>query len=272
MHPQANVITIGVGDIGRSKEFYNQGLGLPIHKDAGELVSLDVGDGSSMLALYRREALATDAGVDPEGSGFRGVTLSYIVASAEQVDAVLAAAARAGGEIVKPAKRALWGGYSGHFADPDGHLWKVASNKGPARLGRRSAEAVEPLPPQESAVTLGVADMARSKAFYEALGCPVDKSYAKFVSFQLGGDSWGLALYGRKALADDAGVPAGGTGFRAVTFSWIVDSAEQVEAALAAAVAAGGSIVKPGEGARWGGYSGYFGDPDGHLWKVVSET
>jgi catechol 2,3-dioxygenase-like lactoylglutathione lyase family enzyme len=273
MHPQTNVITIGVSDIQRAKDLYSEGLGLPLQKDAGEFVSLGLGDGSPSLALYRREALAADAGVDADTTGFRAVTLSYIVATAEQVDAVLAAAARAGGEIVKPAKRALWGGYSGHFADPDGHLWKVASNKGPSRLRRRSGEAIEPSLPQESAVTLGVGDMARSKRFYaDGLGCPVDKSYAKFVSFALGEGSWDLSLYGRQALADDAGLPVEGSGFRGVTLSAIVDSAEQVDAVLAAADAAGGTIVKPAEGAAWGGYSGHFADPDGHLWKVASAS
>jgi catechol 2,3-dioxygenase-like lactoylglutathione lyase family enzyme len=274
MHPQANVITLGVSDIERAKDFYDQGLGLPIDKDAGEFVRLGLGEGhdSPALALYPRAALAADAGVDLAGDGFRAATLSYIAATAEQVDAVLAAAARAGGEIVKPAKRALWGGYSGHFTDPDGHLWKVASNKGPSRLRRRSADVPEPAPPQESAVTLGVADMARSKAFYEAVGAPVDKSYAKFVSFALGDSSWSLSLYGRQALADDAGVPAGGTGFRAVTLSSIVDTAEQVDALLATAESAGATIVQAAEAAAWGGYSAHFADPDGHLWKVTAAS
>ena len=69
--------------------------------------------------------LAEDAGVAPDGSGFRGFTLSYIVRSEERVDAVLAEAERAGGKIAKPAQRASWGGYFGYFADPDGYLWKV---------------------------------------------------------------------------------------------------------------------------------------------------
>jgi uncharacterized protein len=66
--------------------------------------------------------LAGDAGVPPESSSFRGITLSYIVRSEERADAVLAEAERAGGEIAKPAQRARWGGYFGYFADPDRYL------------------------------------------------------------------------------------------------------------------------------------------------------
>jgi uncharacterized glyoxalase superfamily protein PhnB len=74
--------------------------------------------------------LADDAGVDPVGSGFRGVTFSYVVRSQERVDAVLAEAERAGGTIAKPAQKARWGGYFGYFADPDGNLWKIVAGDG----------------------------------------------------------------------------------------------------------------------------------------------
>jgi uncharacterized protein len=273
MHPQANVITLGVEDVDRAKRFATEGLGLPIRKDAGQFVTLALGDADDApaLALYPRAALADDAGADAGGTGFRSSTLSYLVGSAEQVDAVLAAATAAGARTVKPAKRALWGGYSGTFADPDGHMWKVASSKGPARFRRRSPETVAPELPDGAVLTIGVADIARSKRFYgEGLGCPVDKDYAKFVSFDLGTGSWGLGLYRREALAADAGVDAAGTGFRAVTGSAVVDTTEEVDALLAAAGAAGGHVVKAAGQTPWSGYSGYFADPDGHLWKVAT--
>ncbi len=127
MNPQISAITLGVRDLNRAKRFYSEGLGCPIEQDAGQFVSFNLGSGSSALALYTWDALANDAGVAADGSGFRGVTLSYIVGSEARVDAVLAAAERAGGRIVKPAQHAPWGGYSGHFADPDGYLWKVAA-------------------------------------------------------------------------------------------------------------------------------------------------
>lgn len=81
-----------------------------------------------VFGLYPREALAIDAGISGEGSGFRGVALAYNTRSKEDVDGVLAEAEIAGGAIVKPAEMVFWGGYSGYFADPDGHLWEVAWN------------------------------------------------------------------------------------------------------------------------------------------------
>ena len=126
--PEINAILIGVKDLGRSKKFYADGLGCPIENDYPMFVSFKLGDGSPTLGLYPREALAADAGVAPDGSGFSGVTLHYIVKSTERVDEVLAQAERAGAKIVKPAQKVQWG-YFGYFADPDGHLWKVAAGQ-----------------------------------------------------------------------------------------------------------------------------------------------
>lgn len=131
MNPHVSVITLGVRDMDRAKQFYGKGLGWPIHQEYAEWVSFSLGDGSSVLGLYAWDALAGDAGVAADGSGFRGFTLSYIVRSEERVAAVLAEAERAGGRIAKPAQRTPWGGSSGYFTDPDGYLWKVASGAGP---------------------------------------------------------------------------------------------------------------------------------------------
>jgi len=276
MNPQVSTITLGVEDVNRAKEFYIDGLGCPLEKDAGAFVSLGLGAGSSTLALYRREALAEDADVAADGSGFRGLTLSYIVESAERVDAMLAAAVRAGAAIVKPAKRAVWGGYSAHFADPDGYLWKVGSSSGPALVRRRPQAPPDgpvTMDAKETAVTIGVQDVKRTRQFYgEGLGLPVDKAYSRFVSFKPGNGSSTLALYRWGALADDAGVSPDGSGFRGFTLSYVVDSAEQVDTVLADASRAGGAVSKPAQDAEWGGYSGYFTDPDGYLWKVASNA
>ena len=117
---------IGVKDLARSKKFYGEGLGGKIEKDYPNFVEITLGEGSSSLALYEREAAAKDAGVSSEGSGFRGVSFHFIVASKETVDEVIGKAQSAGGSVVKKAAPTQWG-YFGYFSDPDGYLWKVAS-------------------------------------------------------------------------------------------------------------------------------------------------
>lgn len=275
MNPQVSAITLAVRDIERAKEFYAEGLACQIRQEEGGFVSLELGEGSSTLALYGWEALAEDAGVAVESSGFRAFTLSYIVELGEDVDAVMARVRGAGAKIGKPARRAFWGGYSGYFSDPDGYLWKVGSTKRPARSAPQGSGQASQLPavvkPNETAVTLGVEDFKSVKKFYsEGLGCPIDKSFGSFVSFKLGDGSSTLGLYKRKALAKDAGVSADGNGFRGFTLSHIVASDEQVDQMLAQAARAGGKIAKPAQTASWGGYSGYFADPDGNLWKVAA--
>jgi predicted enzyme related to lactoylglutathione lyase len=123
---QVTAIMLAVEDLSRAKKFYGEGMGCAIDKDFPQFVSFAMGDGSS-LALYEREAAAQDAGVSAEGSGFRGVSLHYIVPSGDAVDEVISNAAAAGGIVVKPAAAAQWGGYFGYFSDPDGHLWKIVA-------------------------------------------------------------------------------------------------------------------------------------------------
>ena len=125
---QVTAIMLGVRDLDRAKKFYGDGLGCTIDKDYPGFVSLSLGDGSSSLALYEWDAAAQDAGVPPAGSGFRGVSFHYIVSSRDTVDQVIADAVAAGGAVVKEAAAAQWGGYYGYFGDPDGHLWKVATD------------------------------------------------------------------------------------------------------------------------------------------------
>ena len=124
---EVTTILIGVQDLDRSKKFYGEGLGCAIEQGRPNYVSFNLGDGSSSLALYEREAAAQDAGVSSEGSGFRGVSFHYIVPSSEAVAEVMGKAVAAGAGVVKEAAAVQWG-YFGYFSDPDGHLWKVASN------------------------------------------------------------------------------------------------------------------------------------------------
>lgn len=129
--------------------------------------------------------------------------------------------------------------------------------------------------PRLSLVTLGVADVARAEAFYRALGWDVavsdatDEGDGDFRLFRTQGAY--LALYADAALREDAGAAGGGPlpAYRGVALAANLDSPEDVDAALAAAEAAGGRVTKPGHAAGWGGYTGYFADPDGHAWEVA---
>ena len=95
---------------------------------APRLTELDLSFVKKVVDDPDREGLADDVGVSAEGSGFSGFTLAHNVGDEAEVDRVLAEAVEAGGTLVKPAQKVFWGGYSGYFADPDGHLWEVAHN------------------------------------------------------------------------------------------------------------------------------------------------
>jgi len=125
---QLTTVMIGVRDLARSRSFYSEGLGCPIFQDYPNFVTLGMGEEASQLALYEWDAAAADAGVSPEGSGFRGASFHFIVASSEAVDEVVGKAVAAGGALVREPAAAQWGGYYGYFSDPDGYLWKVASS------------------------------------------------------------------------------------------------------------------------------------------------
>lgn len=119
-----------------------------------------------------------------------------------------------------------------------------------------------------SIVTLGVADLARSREFYERLGWQKSKaSNEAIVFFQAG--AMGLALYPRRELAKDANVSAEGGGFTGFSLAYNARSREEVDSVLAEAVNAGAKLLKPAQEAFWGGYSGYFADPDDFLWEVA---
>ena len=126
MEQRVSVITLGVADLARSRAFYESGLSWTVGDSADSIVFFQLN--GMVLALYPRDALAADAGVSPDGSGFAGITLAHNVGSPAVVDALLEQAEQAGGRVVKPAEKASWGGYSGYFADPDGHLWEVVYN------------------------------------------------------------------------------------------------------------------------------------------------
>ncbi len=118
-----------------------------------------------------------------------------------------------------------------------------------------------------SIVTLGVSDLSRSTAFYrDGLGLPLREESSEISFFDMTGMI--LALFPCAKLASDAGVPAEGDGFRSFTLAHNVNSPAAVDTVLCEAKAAGGEIVKSASRTSWGGYSGYFADPDGFLWEV----
>ena len=128
MSLQVSAIMLGVKDVDRAKRFYAEGLGCEIDQDFPGFVRCSLGAGSSDLALYEWGAAAEDAGVSAEGSGFRGVSFHFITDSRDTVDEVMQTAESAGATVVKALAAAQWGGEFGYFSDPDGYLWKVATD------------------------------------------------------------------------------------------------------------------------------------------------
>lgn len=133
MRPRINVLTIGVDDLERAVRFYRDGLGLPTKGiegqqfEFGAVAFFDLENGLK-LALYPRKSLAHDATIPQTSANPTEFSLGYLVNSKDEVDEVMKQAGKAGARIVKTAQKTFWGGYSGYFQDPDGHLWEVAWN------------------------------------------------------------------------------------------------------------------------------------------------
>ena len=126
MEPRLSLVTLGVSDMRRSRAFY-EALGFKASPDSHESVTF-FDAGGVVLGLFGRAALAEDAHVADTSRGFSGVALAHNVRSGDEVDRVLAEAVAAGAKLLKPGQKVFWGGYSGYFTDPDGHLWEVAHN------------------------------------------------------------------------------------------------------------------------------------------------
>jgi catechol 2,3-dioxygenase-like lactoylglutathione lyase family enzyme len=124
MKAHVSSILLGVEDMDRSKRFYTEGLGWEVEQDYGISVFFEP-DGGSLVGFYGRDGLADLVGTSPEGSGFRGMVLGYVVRSEARVDEIIADAEKAGATILKPAATLQWGGYGGTFADPDGYIWNI---------------------------------------------------------------------------------------------------------------------------------------------------
>jgi hypothetical protein len=126
MEQRVSLITLGVENLERSREFYERlGWRRPMPQSEG-IVFFQAG--GIAVALFPRDDLAKDANVSPDCSGFQRIALAYNARSRTEVDSVLADAVAAGAKLLKPAQEAFWGGYSGYFSDLDGFLWEVAWN------------------------------------------------------------------------------------------------------------------------------------------------
>ena len=133
MKPRIKVLTLGVSDLERSLAFYRDGMGLPTNGiigqefEDGAVVFFHMND-DMILALYPTASLAKDAKITATQARLGAVSIGHIVKSRDEVDAVMKQAAQAGAVITDPPHDRFWGGYSGYFHDPDGHLWEIAWN------------------------------------------------------------------------------------------------------------------------------------------------
>lgn len=130
-YPRLTVVTLGVRDFASSVRFYEMlGFVRKVRATGDEVAFFDAG--GVVLALYRWKDLAADAklAAEPAPAAFRGMTLAWNRASPDEVDQGLARATKAGATLLKPAEKTHYGGYSGYFADPDGHVWEVVQAPG----------------------------------------------------------------------------------------------------------------------------------------------
>jgi uncharacterized protein len=133
MRPRIKVLTLGVSDLERSLSFYRDGLGLATEGiigqefEHGAVVFFHMND-DLILAVFPTDSLSKDAGIEATSTRLGAVSIGHVVNSKQEVDAVMDQAAQAGAVITDPAHDRFWGGYSGYFHDPDGHLWEIAWN------------------------------------------------------------------------------------------------------------------------------------------------
>ena len=178
MEPRLSFITLGVADVARARAFYAK-LGFKASSASNESVTF-FDAGGVVLALFARDALATDAGVPNDGHGFPGIAMAHNVRTEAEVAGVLAEAEAAGATVLKPSQKAFWGGQTGYFADPDGHVWEVAYNPfmplddcGIVTLPDGFANAPEPT----DAEIVGILKSVRTFAVVGASGNPARPSF-----------------------------------------------------------------------------------------------
>lgn len=266
-----DVIALGVPEVQAARAFYASALS-PAVANHGDYVGLDL-HGTGEIGLLANDALAEDAGANTGTdtgtasvtSGFRGYLMNVIVRQPNEVEALMDAAANGGAKVIKPAKKRLFGEFAAMFEAPDGSVWKLA-----AESGKNAGPAGSTPSPIETLVIIGVAAPKKSRAFYEALGMTVDRDYGdQYLDFRHAPGSFRLALMTHKDLTKEAKHGSDGAGFRGVVLNRRAESRQEVDATLAEAASAGGTITVPAAEEHWGGYTGHFTDPDGFAWKVA---
>lgn len=256
-----DAIALGASDARAAHEFYTAVLA-PTVTDHGQWVDLDL-HGTGHLGLYGAERPAADVAAEDTPPGFGGYVISYVLEQPSEVAAAVEAAGRHGAKILKPAKKALFGAFSGAFEAPDGSVWKVS-----APTKKDTGPAASPPEPTETAALLGVAEPKRSKVFYETLGMTVDRDYGdQYIDFAPIAGACRLGLMKRGALARDVGVDADG-GRHGAVFHRTATSRSEVDVLMDRADTAGGRITSPATAREQGGYAGHFTDPDGFQWQV----
>ncbi|GGG30508.1 VOC family protein [Pontibacter amylolyticus] len=127
MEQRITLITLGVRNLQRSREFYQQVFGWqPLESSTESIIFFQLN--GLQLALFPQESLADDAGLEADGKGFKSFSLAYDVRSEKEVDDLVAALAGKGARVLKQPEKVFWGGYSSYIADPDDNLWEIAYN------------------------------------------------------------------------------------------------------------------------------------------------
>src|SRR3954447_7249467 len=209
---------------------YKSSVGLNI---GIETVTLEASDPTAASAFYTAAfGVGTQVGVraaEAPTTGFRGFTMSLVVSQPSTVDSLIGAALDGGATPLKPVAKSFWG-YGGVVQAPDGAIWKVATSS-----KKDSGPATRQI--DDIVLLLGVPDVKASKRFYVDRGLAVKRSFGgKYVEFDMPGSGVKLALYGRRALAKDAGVSPDGAGSHRIVI---------------------------------GSDAGPFTDPDGFAWEVL---
>ncbi|MGY1814833.1 VOC family protein [Blastococcus sp. SYSU D00820] len=249
-----DVVGLPVPDVDAACVFYRSAFSFPVREAAGS-IRLDL-RGAGQLELQPADGPAT--------AGAGGRVLNLVVAQPSEVEALVAAAARHGATVLKPAKKGFFGGFTAVVRAPDGTVWKLA-----APTKKDTGPAADPPVPTEVVTILGVARPKVSAAFYTALGMTVDRDYGTtFVDFRFRPGSVRLGLMPGRELAKDAGTDLGDAGSAPLVCR--AGSADEVDALLAAVAPAGGRIVAPAAELPAGGHGGRFTDPDGFPWSVAS--